>query len=202
MDRRGWLILIICVGGGLWHWHTRDPGGIRRDPGILAPDAPFQRMLPEGQSVIRIGDFELTPLAEFRTEARLLSRLSYRLDEGAALSPVDFAIGWGRMSDSAVIDQLQISQGARFFNYRWAEQPPIPADEIVRSAANVHLIPANDGVRASLRRIRPGVVVALDGLLVAARREDGWAWRSSLTREDDGAGACELLLVQRVAVVP
>ena len=202
MSRNGWLVLIVCVAGGLWHLHTRDPGGIPREPGILAPETPLQRDLPAGQPSIRHGEFELTPLAEFRTEARVLSRLSYRFDAGAALSPVDFAIGWGRMSDSAVIDQLDISQGARFFNYRWIDQPPIPADEIVRSAANVHLIPADAAVSASLRRIRPGEVVRLEGLLVAARREDGWSWRSSLTREDNGAGACELLLVKNVDVLP
>ncbi len=202
MGRHSWLLLIVCIAGGLWHLHTRDPGGISRAPGILAPEAPEQRNLAPGQPGIRHGEFELTPLAEFRAEARLLSRLSYRFDAGAALSPMDFAIGWGRMSDSAVIDQLDISQGARFFSYRWEEHPPIPADEIVRSAANVHLIPADATVTASLRRIRPGEVVELEGLLVAARRDDGWSWRSSLTREDDGAGACELLLVKNVVVRP
>lgn len=202
MNSRNWWILIICAAGGLWHWHTRDPGAIHREPGILAPKIPFQRNLPAGQTSIRHGDFELTPLAEFRAEARVLSRLSYRMDAGAALSPVDFAIGWGRMSDTAVIDQLNISQSARFFSYRWTEQPPIPPDEIVRSATNVHLIPEDATVAARLRRIRPGQVIVLDGLLVGASREDGWAWSSSLTREDSGAGACELLLVKQVSVIP
>lgn len=202
MSRQGWFIIIIGVAGGLWHWHTHDPSGIHREPGILAPEIPYQRDLPKDQPALRHGEFELTPLAEFRTEARLLSRLTYRFDAGADLSPLDFAIGWGRMSDSAILDQLNISQGARFFSYRWSDGPPIPADEIVRSAANVHLIPADAAVKASLRRIRPGEVIELEGLLVAASREDGWSWKSSLTREDTGAGACELLLVQRVTVVP
>ena len=201
MNRQGLLILVICGVGALWHWHTREPTPIARGPGVLAPEQPFQRELSSDHAQIRHGDFDLTPLAEFRTESRLLSRLSYRTDEGAALSPLDFAIGWGRMSDTAVIEQLGVEQGARFFTYHWADQPPIPPDEIVRSATNVHLIPANAAVSAALARLRAGEVIRLEGLLVEARRSDGWHWRSSLSREDSGAGACELLLVQHAAPV-
>ncbi|HWS26072.1 MAG TPA: hypothetical protein VN259_05785 [Xanthomonadales bacterium] len=201
MSRNGLLILAICLAGGLWHWHTREPSAIERGPGVLAPQAPLQRELSAGQTLIRHGDFELTPLAEFHTEARLLSRLSYSSDAGAALSPLDFAIGWGRMSDTAVIEQLGVRQGARFFTYRWANQPPIPPAEIVRSATNVHLIPADAAISAALARLRAGDVIRLEGVLVEARRNDGWHWRSSLSREDSGAGACELLLVQHAAVV-
>ncbi len=201
MNRNLLLALAICLGGALWHLQTREPSPITRAPGVLAPNAPLQRDLSANQRPITHGEFELTPLAEFSAQARLLSRLSYRHDEGAALSPLDFALGWGRMSDSAVIDQLGIRQGARFFTYRWQNQPPIPQDEIVRSATNVHLIPATAAVSSSLARIRAGEVIRIRGLLVEARRSDGWQWRSSLSREDDGAGACELLWVQDVAVV-
>lgn len=201
MNRNLLLLLAIGVGGGIWHWHTREPGAIVRGPGILAPAPPVQRELRGNPRVLTYGDFELTPLAEFQAEARLLSRLSYRSDEGAALSPLDFALGWGRMSDTKVIEQLDVSQGARFFTYRWSYEPPIPKDEIVRSATNVHLIPANAAITAKLGKIRAGEVIRIEGLLVEARRSDGWHWRSSLSREDDGAGACELLLVQDVAVV-
>jgi hypothetical protein len=201
MNRNLLLILAICIGGAVWHLNTREPSPITRAPGVLAPKTPVQRDLSPSQRPITHGEFELTPLAEFTAEARLLSRLSYRHDEGAALSPLDFALGWGRMSDSAVIDQLGIRQGARFFTYRWQNQPPIPQDEIVRSATNVHLIPANAAITSALARIRAGEVIRIRGLLVEARRDDGWNWRSSLSRDDDGAGACELLLVQDVAVV-
>lgn len=201
MNRHGWLILLICAVGGLWHWHTREPSPIERGPGVLAPQVPRQTDLESGQAPIQHGDFTLTPLAEFQTESRLLSRLSYRSDAGAQLSPLDFALGWGRMSDSTVIDQLNLKQGARYFTYRWADQPPIPADEITRSATNVHLIPADPAVSAALARLRAGEVIRLEGLLVEARRSDGWHWRSSLSREDTGAGACELLLVQHAAAV-
>lgn len=200
MRRTHLLVLAICVGGALWHLHTREPAPVARGPGVLAPDPPLQRE-PRVVATFQHGDFELTPLAEFSSVSRLLSRLSYRHDEGAALSPLDFAIGWGRMSDTAVIDQLNVEQGARFFTYRWVAEPPIPPEEIVRSATNVHLIPEDAQVARALDKVRAGQVIRLQGLLVEARRADGWHWRSSLSREDSGAGACELLLVQDITIV-
>ena len=59
----------------------------------------------------------------------------------------------------------------------------------------MHLIPGNAGVAQALSRVRPDQTVRLQGWLVEARREDGWHWRSSLTREDSGGGACELIYV-------
>ena len=45
-------------------------------------------------------------------------------------------------------------------------------------------------------------VVTLSGLLVDGKRDDG-AWiKSSLSRTDTGAGACEVMLVQDLSVSP
>jgi hypothetical protein len=48
------------------------------------------------------------------------------------------------------------------------------------------------------RAVRVGNVVRMTGELVEAHRSDGWTWRSSLSREDSGAGACELMLVEAI----
>jgi hypothetical protein len=199
MKREAWLLIGICALGALHHLATAPPSAIDRAPGVLAPDPPEQREARETRP-IAIGDFQLTPRAEFRAAARLLSRTSYS-DEGADLSPIDFALGWGRMSDSAVLAGLSFSHGARFFNYRWSNQPPIPPHEIVVSVANVHIIPADSGVERDLQRMRAGQVIEIEGLLVDARRDDGWFWNTSLSREDNGKGACELMLVQSVRVI-
>ena len=113
----------------------------------------------------------------------------------ADISPTDLALGWGRMTDDAVISRLDISQGGRWYRYRWQGEPPIPVAEIVRSSANMHMIPADTNVATALKRIEPGQRVRIDGWLVEVRGNDGWRWRSSLTREDSGGGACELVYV-------
>jgi len=177
---------------GAARWITQRP--IAHGPGVLVEDAPRQHE-PADRTPLRHGDHVLVPLADFALEARVLAREDYAFDEGAALAPTDLALGWGRMSDSAVIERLDITQSARFYSYRWRDEPPIPPAEIVRSSANMHLIPADDVVARSLARVRVGDIVSLTGMLVEARRADGWRWRSSLTREDSGGGACELVYV-------
>ena len=59
---------------------------------------------------------------------------------------------------------------------------------------------ADDAIRGELFSVREGQVVTLRGYLVEARGGDGFRWKSSLTRNDTGGGACELMLVESVAV--
>lgn len=49
--------------------------------------------------------------------------------------------------------------------------------------------------------IGPGHIVRFHGYLIEARRDDGWHWRSSLTRNDTGNGACELIWVEDLEVL-
>jgi hypothetical protein len=62
----------------------------------------------------------------------------------------------------------------------------------------MHLIPATPAVEKRLKSLRPGQVVALKGYLVEVTGDGGFTWRSSLTREDTGAGACELIWVEEL----
>ncbi|HEU4664762.1 MAG TPA: hypothetical protein VFS55_12110 [Dokdonella sp.] len=170
---------------------------IAHPAGVLVEASPMQSD-PSDRTVVQHGDYALQPLADFDIEARVLSREDYTFDAGASLAPTDLALGWGRMSDSAVLDALEIEQSVRFFTYRWRAAPPIPPAEIVRSATNLHAIPADPAIARSLARVRVGDVVELRGRLVEASRADGWRWRSSLSREDSGGGACELMLVESI----
>jgi hypothetical protein len=194
MRRLALILLLVALAGAINAFVHRP---IVQQSGVLVQDAP-QQSDPISRTPTRIGDFELTPLADFSIDARVLSRADYRLGTESELSPTDLALGWGRMSDSAVIAQLDISQSARFYSYRWKQEPPIPAREILVSSANMHLIPADPTIAASIARVRVGELIALRGHLVEASRRDGWRWRSSLRRDDSGAGACELVLVDSI----
>jgi hypothetical protein len=147
-----------------------------------------------------LGDVRAQPLAGFSVAARVLSRREYDHDREADFAPLDLALGWGRMREDAVLSRLDISQGSRWYRYRWRDQPPLPPDEIARSSANMHLVPASPTVAAALDAVDAGDAVRIDGWLVQIETRDGWRWRSSLTREDTGAGACELIYVCAVAL--
>lgn len=194
------LIRIAAVLGIAWGgWQALQQRELERAPGVLAPREPKQVEL-DGSRIIRKGDYELTALASYDIEARLLRRESYHADASAPLSPLDFALGWGPMSDSAVLARLDITQGNRFYYYHWDNGPPIPAQTIAETSANTHLIPATDSVFAKLDTVRPGQVVHLRGYLVSVRGPKDFTWRSSLTRADSGAGACEVFYVESVQV--
>ena len=187
-------IVLICVLGGAHWWRHRS---LTPPTGVLAPDAPTQVDLTDGATLHR-GDVTLVTRARFELTARVLSREDYRFDAGAVLAPVDLALGWGRMSDSTVLSHIQISQGNRFYYWHVASFP-IPRREIERSSANMHMIPADASVRHELDEVRPGEIIHLEGFLVDASRPDGWRWRTSMTRDDTGDGACELVFVESVA---
>jgi hypothetical protein len=65
----------------------------------------------------------------------------------------------------------------------------------------MHIIPANDAVRADLGRLRVGHLVHLRGFLVMAERRDKGVWLSSMTRTDSGNGACELVLAEHIDIL-
>jgi hypothetical protein len=196
---RRWILVLLFVlaGWGAIHWWRQRP--LLQAPGILAPDAPQQVDLDSGARLQR-GDITLPTRASFELTARVLSREDYHYDAGASLAPEDLALGWGRMSDSAVLAKITISQSNRFY-YWHVDAFPIPRREIETSSANMHMIPSDDLVRRSLARVRPGQLVHLKGFLVDASRPDGWRWHTSMTREDTGDGACELVYVESADTV-
>ncbi len=160
---------------------------------------PRQQNLDNNESFL-YGDFKISPLAIFDIEARVLSREDYRFDRLARLSPVDFALGWGNMSDESVLDQIKISQSNRWYRWR-TDSPPIPLKEIKRFSGNMHLIPANSGVEELLTQTVEGDIVNIGGYLVQVESKDGWRWRSSLTRNDTGSRACELIWVEKFEIL-
>jgi hypothetical protein len=93
---------------------------------------------------------------------RILRRENYALDWIAPLVPTDFAVGWGPMSNTAVLERVEISQANRFYFWR-TRTWPVSRREIERHSANWHVIAADDRVRAKLDRLRVGNVVELEG---------------------------------------
>jgi hypothetical protein len=159
-------------------------------------DAPVQTAT--GDAPFGFKGYQVRPLAQFAVHARVLSREDYFVGREAELSSIDLALGWRRMADPAVYGPLNIRQGGRWYRYAWRDQPPIPAQEIVESSANMHMIAATPAVERALGRIRQGAIVHITGKLVEVTHPSGWRWTSSLTRSDSGANACELVFVESV----
>ena len=174
---------------GLWPRRA-----LRHPPGVLVAAEPEQHLI-SGQPLPAPRGWTLTAAATYRIQARVLHTRRY-WDDGSALVPYDVALGWGPMSDQAVLDRLKISQSTRFMFYQWTDTPPIPGKEIGCHSSNNHLIAANPEVAAVIRKLRVGQIATLRGYLVNATGPNGGHWNTSLSRTDDGPGACELFYVE------
>jgi hypothetical protein len=188
------LFIALVVYGGYEHFSQRP---ISHGVGIVAGQQPTQHA--SKQKSFTHNGYYITPLEDFSIEARVLAAKDYTFGREADLAPVDLALGWGAMSDEAVLSKISISQSNRFYHWR-VDAFPIPRKEIELQSANMHMIPADSQVKKTLKSVRPGQVVKITGYLIEAKSKDGWRWKSSLTREDTGAGACEVVFVKSLSV--
>ncbi|MDF3057557.1 MAG: hypothetical protein K0R17_1772 [Rariglobus sp.] len=189
------LVLLLLVAGGWFWWH--EPAATWR--GLPAAHEPLQvsTALP---APFEHGDYTVTPLASYEIKAVVLSRKRYRYDAGSKLAPLDLALGWGPMSASTVINDLNISQSGRWYEYSWSEEPPLDADLISAHSANTHCLPSTSEIRRRLLAVRRHDIVTLKGHLVEVNGPKGYRWRSSLSRTDTRGGACEVMWITGIDV--
>jgi hypothetical protein len=192
-----WSALAFILVFSLWHFWPETV--IERPAGALCPEMPVQTK-PSRKTPWLHDDFMITALADYDISAVVLSREEYSSGNESELSPVDLALGWGRMSDPFVYEKLDISQGHRWYKWQPDGVMPIPRREIEQCSANVHILPADDVVREALDEVYKGSVVHMSGYLVKATMNDGWHWSSSTTRNDTGDGACEVFWVESLTV--
>lgn len=210
----GMLLLFACfvcmgavaLGSGVLKGPAR---GTPSDAFLYPQNDPVQFNLAQGElPPIPMKDWgytwTLTPRARYQVTARIISihQYSYELfDNRARLAPYDFALGWGRMSDPAVDQWITWSQSERWYHYIWSAQSPYPGLEIALHSSNHHLIPANDNLRQALGLAKQNDIIFMEGLLVDAQTTlfgSEFHAPTSLSREDMGDGACEVLYIQRM----
>ena len=162
-------------------------------------DAPNYREVNE--QVKTFDGFTMTNLSVLDGEFRVLSRENYSVGREAEISPVDFALGWGKMAEPEIYKQLSIRQGNRWYYWRYENTPPIDVREIETHSANMHIIPANKEIAKQIAKVDQDDLIYLKGQLVEVRSQDGWTWWSSLSREDTGNGACELFLIEGIRII-
>lgn len=190
MNRFFKCLIILAIGYGFWSYWLK-PDHVNFNTSSV-------------QSINGIQQFQgynLTNLEPYGGEFRVLAKENYHLGREAEISPVDFALGWNKMADPQVYKQLSIRQSNRWYYWRYENNPPIPVHDIQTQSANTHLIPASKHIEQQLKAIDQDDLIYLKGQLVEVKSQDGWIWRSSLSREDTGGGACELMLVQEVRVI-
>lgn len=115
--------------------------------------------------------------------------------------PVDFALGWGPMSNTKILRQITITQGDHWY-YWHTPKYPIPRHEIESNSANTHIIPANEKVSAQLKRVHKGAIIEMNGYLVNIAKENSqWRRATSMSRDDVNGGSCEIMYVQELKIL-
>lgn len=167
--------------------------------GQMASAIPLQTVTEK--QPFKFKEFTIIPKANFELTARILHKKSYNSDPESKLAPWDIAFGWGPMSDESILKDVEIKQSNRFYFWR-VEKFPILRRDIERNSANMHLIPQDSYLEDLIASTKVGNIIHLKGWLIRAESKDGnWYWQSSMTREDTGNGACELIFITHFEII-
>lgn len=168
-------------------------GGAPETPGSL----PIQEILKNEAPIKFNATWALHAFARYAIHARIMSVKRYWFDALSDIAPLDLALAWGAADQDVIQDTLKISQWNRWYRWR-ANTLLLPASTLNASMANVHIIPATEDVRRALLALDKDDRASLQGRLVDLHHADGRIVKSSRSRNDFGAGACEILYVERL----
>jgi hypothetical protein len=200
-----WFCVTILLVYGVYSLYTRPIGTPVRE-GFSAENDPVQEEVDSdaGRPIVweRSGKgWRITPRANYRIAARVLHTERYRFGWQSSFSPVDLALGWGKISDPEVDNWIDWSQNMRWYFFHWSEGSPYTNDYIISHSANVHIVPSDDNLKRAVLKLHRNEIVLLEGDLVDIDTEKGevtYWWHSSLSRQDTGDGSCELLWLKRL----
>lgn len=139
------------------------------------------------------GDVELSLLAEYSLKGVIKSKKKYG-DYPSQVSKYDYALAWGDLNKREIDEHISYSQSGRWYFYHYSKKLPVSMKYIASHSANVHLIAADNKVLSMIKKAGENDYVQLTGYLVNVNFKDN-PWRTSLTREDTGNGACEIMYV-------
>ena len=189
------VILIGLILLAVWFYETMRP--VPQPPGILVPDPPRVSALTQGPRTFVHNEHVFTPLAKLDARGRILSIERYGLDRESKAALLDVALGWGRMSDSRTLKNVDVAQTERRLLSK-SYDPALPDAEVAASTLNLHLVTSDAAVEKTLKTLRTGHIVRLDGYLVEAVGGDGWRWKGTQNSAQDLPAT--LMWVERIEV--
>ena len=171
-------------------------------PGVLVSEDPQVLELP-GMASFDVKGYFITPLSSFAMNARVLEVSNYTTSGTAdllsAISPVDFFLGWGKMSDSAVADNLQVKLGQRSFGL------PFKGLSLDWGYIRLHtwlgiIVPATPEVASIVMKVRKNNIISMSGYLVNIKTPSNRSVNTSLAHPDDSYGAMAVLWVEKIVI--
>jgi hypothetical protein len=204
----GFLVCVICA----FYLSVRD---------VALPDVSLiDRTITEAEPLQEVSDaraftttikgytYTLTPKATYDISGLVVSQhrgdALFNLDHKADPGNIkDVCVAWGEAITNGSYRKVKFSSGEFTCSYSWSGviTPAFNPEK----ASNNHLIPANSVIARQIGAIHVGDQIRLTGLLVDYKvtkdGQDIFTRRTSLTRNDTGNGACEILYVTDLSVV-
>ena len=154
------------------------------------------------------GTADITYVAEYILSGRVVDVQLYGGSSVAdKLSPKDIGVAWGFLASDESKEKVKWSSSGNRFLYwnipdgSWYQMNG-GKKAITSHHSNNHLIPSNDEVSKLIKKIKKDDYVQVKGYLVKiywTNDEGKWyRWNTSMSRDDDGDGACEIIYVTDV----
>lgn len=188
----GFIIAAFCLGYALTDrepYHGSIPDPVQTD--LVQP----QNIKIAGED----GDVELSLLATYSIEGVVKSKRKYS-DYPSQVSKYDFALAWGDLNKEETDDNISYSQNGRWYYWRYSENDPEMLNYIASHSANMHLIHMDQNVLKFIKKVDEDEHIKLEGYLTNVNFKDG-PWTTSLSRNDTGNGACEIMYVTRITLL-
>lgn len=151
---------------------------------------------------LKVNGSELELLYKFKIEARVVSAKRYAWDDMSSVMTHDLGVAWGTISETKNFNQIKWDQSNRFLIYSIYENiiPKLGGLDYINShVANIHLIPKDWTIEATLNKIKDYDIVTIEGYLTDVTKGNKKVYTSD-SRTDNGPGACEVIYVEKVNI--
>ena len=199
------IIFIIAILTGVGYLYLQQPVVVEEDfTSIDTSLNPAQYPLFDQVDILHNSrglEAVITPFAQYKVSAVILSRKRYTSEWASIISPVDFALGWGDVSKPENLEHIDVRQTLRWYRYRFSNECKITQKYISTHSSNHHIVPANDNVRKAVLSAKKNDMIVLEGFLINISgnyKSGNVSWGSSKTRTDTGDGSCEIMYVKSV----
>ena len=167
-------------------------------------EAPIQKEASGEKEQIIIGGKEITikKLYSYEVSGRVVQTYEYKDyyygDETYnTIAKKDVGIVWGNLVQDDILKNIKFSMnGARFLKYTyrrgdWKKKLGAP---IKKLCSNNHLISDDETITALIKQIKKNADIKISGYLINAYWGNSYL-TTSISRDDEGNGACEVVYV-------
>ena len=157
-------------------------------------------------------DYELTPLYDYGISGLIVGKMDYRIfsiSRTDSVFPMDLALVWGDNVKNRVYRdrRVKFTEDGRWVRVSWYGDVNFNFSAL----SNNHLLINDRAPERKLKVLTLGDQVRITGQLVNVRGypsgragEPGlepFTWTTSVTRDDSGSGACEVVYVENIKVL-